>query len=59
MIPALFFKHTSVLVDYDGDQQSITLKKNNITITFYKDQFKVLVVEGKSNKIRNFGDYPF
>lgn len=59
MIPALFFKHTSVLVDYDGDQQSITLKKNNIIITFYKDQFKVLVVKENQSKYETLVVTPF
>ncbi|MGG0655335.1 polysaccharide deacetylase family protein [Rummeliibacillus pycnus] len=43
MISALFFKHANVLVDYEREQQTIILKQNNTTITFFKDQYEVLV----------------
>jgi peptidoglycan-N-acetylglucosamine deacetylase len=43
MIPALFFKHADVLVDYERVQQCITLKQNKTIITFFKDQYEVLV----------------
>jgi peptidoglycan/xylan/chitin deacetylase (PgdA/CDA1 family) len=43
MIPALFFKHANVLVDYEREVQCITLKQNKTTITFFKDQYEVLV----------------
>ena len=45
MISALFFKHGNVLVDYEREQQCITLKQNKITITFFKDLYKVLIQE--------------
>ncbi|QED49912.1 polysaccharide deacetylase family protein [Cytobacillus dafuensis] len=59
MIPALFFKHTYVLVDCDREQQSITLKKNNLTITFYKEQFVVLLEEENQTKYDTLVVMPF
>jgi len=51
MVPALFFKHTYALVDYDGEKRSIKLEKNDIKITFFKDQFVVLIEKG--NQLKN------
>ena len=59
MIPAIFFKHTKVLVDGDGEQQSITLKKNNITITLYVNHFVVLLEEDNQIKYDTIAATPF